>query len=217
MSPCTVATTLAQFPNLNANVLRGICKGLHPSPDDAPEGFSLNDSQYPMLYITVAPQEMRPAYWIQETSDGKVLGRYWGQPATKDPWVFEVYTELLLEPEYPITAIPSWYRHLALGPSAGFTMLAEATAAAGHPGLLAEVLHWRHLDEQLQGTRAKLEALKGDILALQSNMGLCELCLIGAQAHQHILTLEKVSKSGAHQYYATLRTTKKGTKQGCFV
>jgi hypothetical protein len=101
MSPCTVATTLAQFPNLDSNILRGICKGLcqtlefhaadhieqtralqdriqtlestlqdrtndhetlaetlqehvkileqqldcaiHPSPNDAPEGFSLND------------------------------------------------------------------------------------------------------------------------------------------------------------------------------
>jgi hypothetical protein len=164
MSPCTIATTLAQFPNLNSNVLRGICKGLcqtlefcsadhikqtralqdriqtlestlqdrtndhetlaktlqerveileqqldhatHPSPDDAPEGFSLNDGRYPMLYITVAPREMQPAYWIQETSDSKVLSRYQGQPASEDPWVFEVYVQLLLEPEYPITAIP---------------------------------------------------------------------------------------------------------------
>jgi hypothetical protein len=198
MSPCTVATTLAQFPNLDSNVLRGICKGLcetlkyhaashveqtgalqnqiqtlestlhdhtndhealaetlqerveileqqldratHPSPNDAPKGFSLNDSQYPMLYITVTPREMQPAYWIQETSDGKVLCRYRGQPANEDPWVFEVYAQLLLEPEHPITAIPSWYQHLALGLSTGFTMLAEATAATGHPGLLAEVL-----------------------------------------------------------------------------
>jgi hypothetical protein len=85
---------------------------------------------------------MQPVYWIQETSDGKVLGRYRGQPINEDPWVFEVYTQPLLEPEYPITAIPSWYRHLALGLSAGFTMLAEATAAAGHLGLLAEVLCW---------------------------------------------------------------------------
>jgi hypothetical protein len=116
MSPHTVATTLAQFPNLDSNVLRGICKGLcqtleshvanhveqtgalqdqiqtlestlqdrtndhktlaktlqeriktleqqldraiHPSPDDAPEGFRLNGDWYPMLYITVAPREM---------------------------------------------------------------------------------------------------------------------------------------------------------------
>jgi flagellar capping protein FliD len=116
MSPRTVATTLAQFPNLDSNVLRGICKGLcetleycaashveqtgalqdqiqtlestlhdctndhetltetlqehveileqqlncaiHPSPDDIPEGFSLNDGRYPMLYITVVPREM---------------------------------------------------------------------------------------------------------------------------------------------------------------
>jgi hypothetical protein len=28
MSPCTVTTTLTQFPNLDSNVLRGICKGL---------------------------------------------------------------------------------------------------------------------------------------------------------------------------------------------
>jgi hypothetical protein len=100
-----------------------------------------------MLYITVAPREMQPTYWIQETSDSKVLSRYWGQPANEDPWVFEVYAQLLLDLEHPITAIPSWYRHLALGPSAGFTMLAEATAAAGHPGLLAEVLQWQHLDK----------------------------------------------------------------------
>jgi hypothetical protein len=164
MSPCTVATTLAQFPNLDSNILKGICKGLcqtlefraadhvkqtgalqdriqtlestlqdhtndhktlaetlqehieileqqlncaiHPSPDDAPEGFSLNNGQYPMLYITVAPQEMRPVYWIQETSDGKVLGRYRGQPINKDPWVFEVYTQPLLEPEYPSPPSP---------------------------------------------------------------------------------------------------------------
>jgi hypothetical protein len=167
MSPRTVAITLAQFPNLDSNVLRGICKGLcqtlevcaadhveqtgalqdriqtlestlqdrtndhetltetlqecveileqqldrtiHPSPDNAPEGFSLNNGRYPMLYITVAPREMRPVYWIWETSDSKVLGRYRGQPANEDPWVFEVYAQLLLEPEYPITTIPSWY------------------------------------------------------------------------------------------------------------
>jgi hypothetical protein len=275
MSPCTVATTLAQFPNLDSNVLRGICKGLcqtlefratdhveqtralqdriqtlestlqdrtndhetlaktlqecveileqqldrtiHPSPDNAPEGFSLNDGQYPMLYITVAPREMQPVYWIQETSDGKVLSRYRGQPVNKDPWVFKVYVQPLLELEYPITTNPSWYRHLALGPSAGFAMLAEATAAAGHLGLLAEVLRWQHLDEQLQGTHTKLKALEGDILALQSNMGLCESRLVSAQAHQHVLTLENVGKSGARQYYATLRTTKKGMKQGHFV
>jgi hypothetical protein len=116
MSLHTVATTLAQFPNLDSNILRGICKGLcqtlefcttdhikqtgalqdriqtlentlqdrtndhetlaetlqehieileqqldcaiHPSPDDVPEGFSLNNGQYPMLYITVVPREM---------------------------------------------------------------------------------------------------------------------------------------------------------------
>jgi hypothetical protein len=275
MSPCTVATTLAQFPNLDSNVLRGICKGLcqtlefraadhveqtgalqdriqtlestlqdctndhetltktlqehieileqqlncaiHPSPDDAPKGFSINDGWYPMLYITVAPREMCPIHWIQETSDGKVLGRYQGQPASEDPWVFEVYTQPLLEPEHPITAIPSWYRHLALGLSAGFAMLAKATAATGHLGLLAEVLRWRHLDEQLQGTCAKLEALEGDILMLQSNMGLCKSRLVGAQAYQHVPSLENVSKSGARHYYTTLRTAKKGTKQGCFV
>jgi hypothetical protein len=96
-------------------------------------------------------------------------------------------------------------------------MLAEATAATGHLGLLAEVLRWQHLDEQLQGTCAKLEGLEGDILALQSNMGLCESRLIGAQAHQHVPTLENVGKSGACQYYTTLRTTKKGMKQGRFV
>jgi hypothetical protein len=160
---------------------------------------------------------MRPVYGIQETSDGKVLGRYWGQPANEDPWVFKVYMQLLLELEYPITAIPSWYRHLTLGPSAGFAMLAEATAATGHPGLLAEVLRWQHLDEQLQGTHPKLEALEGDILALQSNMGLCESHLVSAQAHQHVPALENVGKLGARQYYATLRTAKKGTKQGHFV
>jgi hypothetical protein len=125
--------------------------------------------------------------------------------------------QLLLELEYPITAIPSWYRHLALGLSAGFAMLAEATAAAGHPGLLVEVLRWQHLDEQLQGTCAKLKALEGNVLALQSNMGLCKSHLIGAQAHQHVSTLENVGKSGTRQYYATLRTAKKGTKQGCFI
>jgi hypothetical protein len=96
-------------------------------------------------------------------------------------------------------------------------MLAEATAAARHPGLLAEVLQWQHLDEQLQGTCAKLEALEGNVLALQSNMGLCKSHLIGAQAHQHVPALENVNKSGAHQYYATLRTAKKGTRQGCLV
>jgi hypothetical protein len=96
-------------------------------------------------------------------------------------------------------------------------MLAEATVAAGHLGLLAEVLCWQHLDEQLQGTHAKLEALEGDVLALQSNMGLCKSRLIGTQAHQHVSTLENVGKSGACQYYATLRTIKKGMKQGCFV
>jgi hypothetical protein len=149
MSPCTVTTTLANFPNLDANILRGICKGLcktletcaadhasstealqgqvqaledtlqdctnnhetlaetlqecveileqqldhttHPSPNNVLEGFMANNGLYPMLYITVMPNEMCPAYWIQECSDGKVLGRYWGQPATEDLWVFKVY------------------------------------------------------------------------------------------------------------------------------
>jgi hypothetical protein len=161
-----------------------------------------------------APNEICPAYWIQECSDGKVLGRYWGQPATKDLWVFEIYAQLLLELEHPIMAIPSWYQHLTLGLSAGFAMLAEATAAAGHPGLLAEVLCWQHLDELLQGTCGKLKSLEGDILALQCNMGLCESCLVGTQAHQHVPTLENVSKSGTHQYYTSLKNTKKGTRQG---
>jgi hypothetical protein len=77
-------------------------------------------------------------------------------------------------------------------------MLAKATAAAGHPGLLAEVLHWRHLNKQLQGTCAKLKALEGDVLALQSNMGLCESCLVSAQAHQHVPALENIGKLGAY-------------------
>jgi hypothetical protein len=62
-------------------------------------------------------------------------------------------------------------------------MLAKATAAAGHPGLLAEVLCWQHLDELLQGTCTKLESLEGDILMLQCNMGLCKSCLVSAQAY----------------------------------
>jgi hypothetical protein len=96
-------------------------------------------------------------------------------------------------------------------------MLAEATAAAGHLGLLAEVLHWQHLDELLQGTRTKLKLLEGDVLALQSNMGLCESRLVGAQAHQHVPSLKNISKSGACQYYATLWNAKKDTRQGCLV
>jgi hypothetical protein len=133
MSPRTVASTLANFPNLDANILRGICKGLcdtlnthavdyvmhtaalqervqtleadlhactddhttlaktlqehaetleqqlnrttHPHINDPPEGFKVNED-YPMLYITVTANEMRPAHWIQECSDGKVLSRY---------------------------------------------------------------------------------------------------------------------------------------------
>jgi hypothetical protein len=113
MSPHTVAATLANFPNLDTNILRGICKGLcetletctadhvastealqgqvqtledtlqdctndhktlaetlqecveilerqlncttHPSPDNVPEGFKVNNGLYPMLYITVVP------------------------------------------------------------------------------------------------------------------------------------------------------------------
>jgi hypothetical protein len=189
----------------------------HPSPNNVPEGFKVNDGLYPMLYITIAANEIQPAYWIQECSDGKILGRYQGQPANKDPWVFKVYAQLLLEPEHPITAIPSWYRHLALGPSAGFAMLVEAMSATGHPGLLAELLHWQHLDNLLQGTRAKVKSLKGDILVLQCNMGLCELCLVSAQAHKHVPTLKNIGKSGACQYYNSLKQAKKGMRQGCLV
>jgi hypothetical protein len=167
-----------------------------------------------MLYITVMPNEMQPAHWIQECSDGKVLGRYRGQPVHEDLWVFEVFAQPLLDPEHPITAIPSWYRHLALGPSAGFAMLAKATATTGHPGLLAEVLRWHRLDELLQGTCAKLESLEGDVLTLQCNMGLCESRLVGTQAHQHVPTLENVGKLGTRAYYASL---KKNTRQGCLV
>jgi hypothetical protein len=116
MSPHTIATTLANFPNLNTNVLQGICKGLcktfetctadhaahtralqehvqmlegtlqthandhnalnkalqgcvevleqqldcvtHPSPNNIPKGFKVNDGLYPMLYITVVANEM---------------------------------------------------------------------------------------------------------------------------------------------------------------
>jgi hypothetical protein len=147
MSPCAVASTLDNHPNLDSNILRALCTGLcntleargeqmqvqvqvykerikglemqldrarHPHIDDAPNGFKPNDDKYPMLYITTTPNEMCPAYWIWECADGKVLGRYRGQPLDKDPWVFDVYAQPLIDASSPITAIPSWYRHMAL-------------------------------------------------------------------------------------------------------
>jgi hypothetical protein len=191
----------------------------HPHVDDAPEGFKPNNDKYPMLYITTTPNEMHPTYWIQECMDGKVLSRYCGQPLGEDPWVFNVYAQPLVNASSPITALPSWYCHMALNSSSGFATLLDTTASADHLGLYAEVLWWRRFDEALCATHGKLDALQGDILSLQVNMGLCKGCLIQAQAHTHVVHIEALGKSSAHSYFTTLKGCKAegSSKQGCFV
>jgi hypothetical protein len=252
MSPCTVASTLDNHPNLDSNILRALCTGLcntleawgkqtqaqvqvyeecieglemqldcarHPHADNAPDGFKPNDDKYPMLYITTTPNEMRPAYWIWECMDGKVLGRYCSQPLNEDPWVFNVYAQPLIDVSSPITAIPSWYRHMALNSSSGFATLLDATASTDHPGLYAEVLQWRRIDKTLCATCGKLDSIQGDILSLQVDMGLCEGRLIQAQAHTHVVHIEALAKSSACAHFTALKSCKtEGTpKQGHFV
>jgi hypothetical protein len=191
----------------------------HPHTDDAPDGFKPNDDKYPMLYITTAPNEIRPAYWIRECADGKVLGRYRGQSLEEDSWVFDVYAQPLVDASSPITAIPSWYRHMVLNSSSGFATLLDATASADHPGLYAEVLRWRRIDETLRAARGKLDSIEGDILSLQVDMGLCEGRLVQAQAHTHVAHLEALAKSSARAHFTALKACKKegGSKQGRFV
>jgi hypothetical protein len=172
-----------------------------------------------MLYITTTPNEMCPVYWIRECTDGKVLGRYCSQPLGEDPWVFNVYAQPLIDASSPITALPSWYHHMVLNSSSGFTTLLDTTTSADHPGLYAEVLRWCRFDEALRATCRKLDALQGDILSLQVDIGLCEGCLVQAQAHTHVAHIEALAKSSAHSYFATLKGCKAegGSKQGRFV
>jgi hypothetical protein len=190
----------------------------NPNRGEAPEGFKRNDEKYPMLWIHVSANDMRPVYWIQECADGKVLGRYRGQPLEEDHWVFEVYAQPATDQAGPITSLPSWYRHMALNSSSGFTTLLDATAEADHPGLYAETLRWRRLDEALRGAQARVNSLEADILSIQTDMGLCEGRLVQAQAHTHVAHLEAVGKASARAHFTALKAGKqRDTKLGRFV
>jgi hypothetical protein len=162
----------------------------------APSGYSVNNDKYPNLFIHVDDGSLRVAHWIKELEDGRILGYYLGQPTCEDPWVFKVYAQPWRAQEgQHITALPAWFCHLLLGPPTGYTLLCDAVQAAGHPGLYAKLVRMRNLSDALEGAKAKLNALEGDILSIQCDMGLCEGRLVQAQAHHHVSHLENAGNN----------------------
>jgi hypothetical protein len=172
----------------------------------APPGYSVNNDKYPNLFIHADDSSLRIAHWIKELEDSHILGYYLGQPTCEDPWVFEVYAQPWRAQEgQRVTALPTWFRHLLLGPPMGYTLLCGTAQAVGHPGLYAEVVRMCNLSNALSGAKAKLNTLEGDILSIQCDMGLCEGHLVQAQAHHHVSHLKNAGNNVTRHSFGSPR------------
>jgi hypothetical protein len=176
MLPATIATTLAAHPDLNADILRAITKGLlttiacrnaqenieirrlHDHVEHyenifkrAPNGYIDNDGRVPHFYIPLSDGVFRPAKWIKKLEDRRVAGFHEQQGSNESPHIIDLYAQADTVghgEENPIKPLPAWFRTLLIGPTSDFVHLQHDIGDLDDWGLAREITHFYELDQE---------------------------------------------------------------------
>jgi len=93
----------------------------------------------------------------------------------------------------PVDPIPYWFRDLLTGPSPLFLVLRDAIADLNDWGILADVLCFHNLDEQVSKVHAEIAVLKAKLESLRLTCTITQSCLEASQAHSQVGHLENYS------------------------
>jgi hypothetical protein len=117
--------------------------------------------------------------WIRSVGNGQVE-----LLAGREPGETTYVIELFLRPNYtetPTDTTAPWFLALLTGRDGSFHTLIEAARRLDNPAAVAELYHYRRLDQEWTELTSKLNRISNTLSALRDQLNLCQCCLEWAQ------------------------------------
>jgi len=117
--------------------------------------------------------------WIRSVGNGQVellAGREPGEPT--------YVVELFLHPNYTETdtdTAPPWFLALLTGRDGSFHTLVEAARRLNNPAAVAEIYHYRHLEQERTELTTKLNRVSDALASIRDQLDSCRYRLEWAQ------------------------------------
>jgi hypothetical protein len=77
-----------------------------------------------------------------------------------------LYTAPNYSIDSPLEVLPSWFRHMLMGPGGDFQILQQAVADMDNWGLAYEVMRYRELDDDVTTVAIKIEQYQHNLDAI---------------------------------------------------
>jgi len=157
-----------------------------------PEGYVENNEHYPSLTIPIGNGLFWPAKWVKQLDSGQVAMLSTQDGPTSKPIITEVYASPAFSTN-PIDPMPYWFHDLLTRPSPLFLVLRDAIADLDNWGILADVLRFRNLNEQVSKVHAEIAVLEAKLESIRLTRTLTQSRLEASQAHSQVGHLENFS------------------------
>ena len=131
-----------------------------------PEGYVENNDHYPSLTIPVSHGLFRPAKWIKQLDSGRVAMLSAQDGPNTEPYITDIYASPIYGSS-PAEPMPYWFQDLLTRPSTLFLTLRDAIADLDDWGILADVLRFRSLDEQVSKVHSDIAILEAKLEGLR--------------------------------------------------
>jgi hypothetical protein len=133
--------------------------------NEPPTGYVLNDGKVSGFHILVGGGLYQEAKWICLNDDGTMSGYLSTQGPNEQPHIIDLYIAPDYSVDSPITALPTWFRHLLTGPGGDFHLLQNTVAEINDWGLAREVTHYQQIDDDITHLAVKVEEYQRDLKA----------------------------------------------------
>jgi len=141
-----------------------------------PEGYIENNDHYPSLTIPIGNGLFQPAKWIKQLNSGRVAMLASDDGSKSQPLITKVFATPSYDSISPAEPMPYWFHDMLVGPAPIFHTLRDTVSELDNWGILANVLHFCNLDDQIAQMHNELTKLKAKA------EGLRYACLL-AQSH----------------------------------
>ena len=219
MSPRTVNTVLAAFPDADNATLKGICRGLvetikkHEAEHaletqrlnsqinglaarimeneylTAPEGY-VENLHYPGLEIPVGHGLHLPVKWVKQLDSGNMACYSTMDGPDDPPHIFPIYAYPVIRTDFPAEPLPRWIRAILHGPNPQYLTFLGQAKSLDDWGVAADIIRYRNLDEELGAIDAQILRLEQERLGVQNARACAEARLEAARIGESLGFLE---------------------------
>jgi hypothetical protein len=146
------------------------------------------------FHIPVGSGLYQEAKWIRLNDNGTISGYLSTQGPNEQPYIINLYVSPDYSIDSPITALPTWFRHLLTRPGGNFHLLQNMVAKTDNWGLAREITCYRQIDDDITHLVVKVEEYQWDLEAAQANLTSCESHLMSAHTAEHVKMLHNVPR-----------------------